>query len=46
MAVVHFFFTEAQFTSIIKGELFGTTELLCEYLAYCSRFQASDSLIV
>ncbi|KAK7604719.1 hypothetical protein V9T40_005905 [Parthenolecanium corni] len=28
MAVVHFFFTEAQFTSIIKGELFGTTELL------------------
>ncbi|XP_065217344.1 pickpocket protein 28-like [Planococcus citri] len=28
MAMVHFFFTDAQFTSIIKGELFGTTELL------------------
>lgn len=31
MAMVHFFFTDAQFTSILKGELFGTTELLCKY---------------
>lgn len=31
MAIVNFFFTESQFTSIVKGELFGTTELLCKY---------------
>ncbi|KAL1130905.1 hypothetical protein AAG570_012146 [Ranatra chinensis] len=31
MAIIHLFFTESQFTGILRTRLFGFTEFLCEY---------------
>lgn len=42
MAVVHFFFTEAQFTSIIKEELFGITEFLCKLHRIVTEYDTSN----
>lgn len=34
MAVIHWFFTDTQFTANHRGELFGFTEFLCKYCIY------------